>query len=112
MRMNEGRRVPLLSGHLAGGALFLSCALTLLTACGRPIHVWEAHTYATPLPSSFTASALGQELVVALLPATYAHLQGYIPMVSHALMAACGEMGPALQLIPERETLIGSIIYN
>jgi hypothetical protein len=66
--------------------------------------MWEAHTYATPLPASFNASSLGQERVVTLLPATYHHLQGYIPMVSHALMAASSATDPPLRAIPEHET--------
>jgi hypothetical protein len=56
------------------------------------------------MSTSFNTSTLGQGRIVALFPATYAHLQGYIPMVSHALMAACGETDPSLQLIPELET--------
>jgi hypothetical protein len=77
--------------------------VTAFAACGRPIHVWEAHTYATSIPASLNVSTLGQERVVALLPATYGHLQGYIPMVSHALIAACAETDPPLRPIPEHK---------
>lgn len=104
MRTNKGRAVSLPSGRLIGAGLLLSCAITVLTACGRPFYVWEAHTYVTPMSTSFNTSALGQERIVALFPATYAHLQGYIPMISHALMAARGETDPSLRLIPELET--------
>lgn len=83
--------------------LLVSCGVIALAACGRPIHVWEAHTYATPLPASLNITTLGGERVAVLLPATYNQLQGYIPMVLHALMAACSETDPPLRPIPEHE---------
>jgi hypothetical protein len=49
-------------------------------------------------------SSLGRERILTLLPASYNQLQGYIPMVSHALMAACAETHPPLQLIAAHET--------
>src|SRR5262245_20840290 len=62
MRTNKGRVVSSSpSGWLIGAGLLLSCAITVLTGCARPFYVWEAHTYATPMPTSFNTSALGQE---------------------------------------------------
>lgn len=76
MRTNKGRVMSSPSGRLIGAGLLLSCAITVLTACGHACYVWEAHTYAIPMSTSFNTSTLGQERIVALFPATYAHLQG------------------------------------
>ena len=88
--------------------LLASCVLSVTAisawGCGRPGHVWEAHIYATPIPESVNVSSLGRERILTLLPASYNQLQGYIPMVSHALMAACAETHPPLQLIAAHET--------
>src|SRR5256885_9408116 len=74
-----------------------------LSACNRPFHVWEAHTTATPLPSSFNVSTLTREQVVVLLPATSNHLQGYIPSLSQALTVACSETTPSIHLLSHYE---------
>src|SRR5689334_17931197 len=65
--------------------LWIVCLSGVLSGCGRPVHVWEAHAYATPPPPSLDISALGREPILALLPTTYHQLQGHIPMVAHAL---------------------------
>jgi hypothetical protein len=61
--------------------------------------------YATPVPPSLVSPALAGEQVVALLPATYNHLQGYIRMLSHALVAACAQTAPAIHLLSQHETV-------
>jgi hypothetical protein len=84
-------------------ALGIVCLLAGLSGCGRPVHVWEAHAYATPVPPSLDISALGREPILALIPATYNQLQGHIPMVAHALAAACSQTEPKLNLRSEYE---------
>ena len=83
--------------------LGIVCMSAGLLACGRPVHVWEAHAYVTPVPASLDMSALGREPVLALLPATYNHLQGHIPMLAHALAAACSQTQPKINLRSEYE---------
>ena len=83
--------------------LWIVCLSVGLSGCGRPVHVWEAHAYATPPPPSLDISTMGREPILALLPTTYHQLQGHIPMVAHALAAACSQTQPKLNLRPEYE---------
>jgi hypothetical protein len=84
-------------------AIGIVCLSGGLSGCARPVHVWEAHAYATPVPPSLDISALGREPILALIPATYNQLQGHIPMVAHALAAACSQTEPKLNLRSEYE---------
>ena len=43
--------------------------------------------------------------VVTLFPATYNHLQGYIPSVSQALSVACSDVSPPIHVLSQYETV-------
>jgi hypothetical protein len=76
----------------------------LLTGCA-PIHLWDTHTTSTPRPQSFDVAALTGEPVATFGLLASAGLQGFNPVLSHALIAALAEASPPIKGIPTRETL-------
>jgi hypothetical protein len=85
-------------------AWMLLAPALLIVGCSRPFHLWEAHTTATPVPSSLKASTLPSEQTVILFPATFNHLQGYVPALFQALTAACSDTFPPIPVLSQYET--------
>jgi hypothetical protein len=73
--------------------------------CTKPFHLWEADITSTPKPQSFDVGNLARERVAMLAPATYNHLQGYLPFVSQGLTAACSEVSPPIRVLSQYETM-------
>ena len=91
--------------RLSIAGMFLVVVPALLGGCNRPFHLWEAHTTATQVPPSLVVSLLSQSQTAILLPATYNHLQGYLPALSQALTVACGQTSPAIPVLAQYETV-------
>jgi hypothetical protein len=83
---------------------FLALTLVLLTGCDPP---YLADTYAasTPLPKSFDTSELARTPVAVLAFVAPANLQGFSPILSHALSGALTEVNPPIREISTDETL-------
>ena len=84
--------------------MLLAALLLPSVGCHRPFHVWEGHTTSTPIPLSFNVNTIPQARMVILFPATYNHLQGYVPALFQALTAACSETSPAIPVLSQYET--------
>ena len=91
-----------LTRHISGAILALWTAL--FAGC-VPVYLWETHTTSTPRPQAFDVAVLTREPVATLGPLTPAGLQGFNPVLSHALIAALAEASPPIKAIPTRETL-------
>jgi hypothetical protein len=89
---------------LMAGILFAVLPV-LMIGCNRPFHVWEAHTTSTPVPPSLKVSTLPLEQTVILFPATYNHLQGYVPALFQALTAACSDTFPPIPVLSQYDTI-------
>ena len=85
--------------------MLLTALVLLAVGCSSPFHLWEAHTASTPLPPSLKISALPDEQTVILFPATFNHLQGYVPTVFQALTAACTDTFPPIPVLSRHETI-------
>jgi hypothetical protein len=60
---------------------------------------------ALPLPPSLKVGALPQEQTAILFPATFNHLQGYVPALFQALVAACSDTFPPIPVLSQYETI-------
>ena len=85
--------------------MLLAALPVLVVGCNRPFNVWEAHTTATPVPPSLKVSALPDEQTVILFPATFNHLQGYVPALFQALTGACSDTFPPIPVLSQYETI-------
>jgi hypothetical protein len=90
--------------RLTSSSAMLVFSLALLAGCA-PLHFWDTHTTSTPKPKSFDVAALAREPVATFGLIAPAGLQGFNPVLSHALIAALGEASPSIRGIPTRETL-------
>lgn len=86
------------------GIVLLAAAL-LMGGCSKPFHLWQADVSSTPKPLSFDVGKLASERVAILAPASYADLQGYLPVVLHGLTAACSKVSPPIRTISLHETM-------
>lgn len=76
----------------------------LLAGC-TPFHLSDMYSVSTPKPSSLSAAALASEPIVTLPAAASASMQGYGPVVSHALSEALAASTPSFHEIPPVQTL-------
>jgi hypothetical protein len=86
-----------------GGAI-LACSAALLASC-TPLHLSDTHTTSTPRSQSFEVAVLASEPVATFGLLTPAGLQGFSPVLSHALITALSEASPPLRGIPTHETV-------
>jgi len=77
------------------------CSVLFGAGCSKPLYVWQADLTSTPRPQSFDGSGLSRDTVVILPPATYNHLQGFIPAVSQALRTACSDVSPPIRSLSQ-----------
>jgi hypothetical protein len=86
-----------------GGAL-LATVVMLLAGCGPP-YLSDTYATSTPKPTSFDTSDLARIPVAVLAFVAPGNLQGFSPVLSHALSGALAEVTPPIYEIPTDETL-------
>jgi len=86
------------------GQAFLALVLVLLSGCDPP-YLADAYAASTTTPKSFDTSDLARMPVVVLAFVTPGNLQGFSPILSHALSGALTEVSPPIREISTDETL-------
>lgn len=76
----------------------------MLAGC-TPFHLSDMYSVSTPKPASLDASVLTGQPLMTFPAAAPAALQGYRPVVSHALSEALAASTPSFHEIPPIETL-------
>lgn len=76
----------------------------LVAGC-TPVHLSHTHTVATPRPQPSEIAAVTREPVATLGVVAPAALQGFSPVLSHALVAALPRTIPPIRGIPAHDTL-------
>jgi hypothetical protein len=79
-------------------------AAVALVSC-TPFHLADMYSVSTPKPSSLSAAVLASEPIVTLPAVAPAAMQGYDPVVSHALSEALAASIPSFHEIPPIQTL-------
>lgn len=80
-------------------------AAILLTSCSTPLHTWDVRTTSTPRSQVLDMAAGSSEPVATLGIVAPAALQGFSPVLSHALTTALSKASPPVRAIPSYETL-------
>ena len=80
----------------------LALMLAGVVGCDPP---YLSDTYATSTPRSFDAGELTRKPVMVLAFLTPANLQGFGPVLSHALSGALTQVSPPIRATPTDETI-------
>jgi hypothetical protein len=99
----RSRALSTSSSRVRAGPGF-AIGLTLLAGCGPP-HLADTHTTSTPRPQSFDVAALAREPVAVLGVVTPGGLQGFGPVLAHALDASLSKTSPPIRGIAAYETM-------
>lgn len=86
------------------GPAGLTLCFVLCTGCG-PLRPTNAHTTSTPNPMSFDVAELTRTCVGVLHPVVPPGLQGFCPLLAHALDAALSKTHPPIAALPAYETM-------
>ena len=79
-------------------------ATALLVGC-TPLYLSDTHTTSTPRSQLFNVADLARDAVVTVGLLSPAGLQGFNPVLSHALIAALSEASPPIRGIAAHETV-------
>ena len=88
-----------------GAEVMAALAAILLTSCSTPLHTWDVRTTSTPRSQVLDMAAGSSEPVATLGIVAPAALQGFSPVLSHALTTALSKASPPVRAIPSHETL-------
>jgi hypothetical protein len=76
----------------------------VLASCSTPLHTWDVATTSTPRSPGLDAATVSSGPIATLGVVAPAALQGFTPVLSHALTTALAASTPPVRAIPTHET--------